>query len=180
MDPILLITKEDFAGYSELSTNIREDKKLNQHILNAQELDLKPLLGFAFFHDLLKNKDSEKYQDLINGKEYRYSNIVDVNFLGLKPVLVYYSVARYTQVANVQATATGFTVKSNQYSEQPDFRMRAEMIREAESIAIGHWSNVQMFLDTHSTDFPLWKKSGCGSDRIIKKSGARISGVRNG
>jgi len=178
MNPILLITKDDFAPYAELSINLKEEKKLLQHINNAQELDLRPLLGDQMYYDMLKKSGDHNYAELLNGKEYE-DNGVSIQFQGLKPVIVYFAYARYLLVANVQATATGFTQKLNDMSQPIDSRTRTAMIQDAQSIANSYFQRVLTYLNKNKNLFPFWKQ-GCNQSVQTRRSGAIISRVQNG
>ena len=64
-----LITRSDFDDETFELGNI-SDSRLNVAIQEAQDSDLKQMLGYAMYYDMLKNHSATKYTDLLNGKEY--------------------------------------------------------------------------------------------------------------
>jgi hypothetical protein len=55
----LLIAKSDFTSDKLIPQNT-EDEKINKSIRDAQQFDLRPLLGDAFYYDLVKNFQASK------------------------------------------------------------------------------------------------------------------------
>jgi len=81
----MLIDKLEILKHREISKNVRTTK-INPFIEDSQFLDLKPLLGDAFYVDLIKNQTEVKYIELLDGKEYDYDGKT-YSFAGLKKIL---------------------------------------------------------------------------------------------
>ena len=107
-----LITLANIQAVKSISLNINESKQLNPYILEAQNFDLRELLGDTFYLDLIADfialPSLTKYSLLFNGGEYTYQNekyYVD----GIKQFLVYSTYARYVVNSGVISTATGIS-----------------------------------------------------------------------
>jgi hypothetical protein len=128
----LLIGREEVAAVAQLSSNTKIST-LQTHILNAQNIDCKQVLGNAAWTDLIKNKDEEKYQDLLNGKEYEY-NGQTLSFVGLKYAIANYTFARYLLQKNVNDASFGAVVKTTDVSEPADAKSIAIQVAEKKSV----------------------------------------------
>ena len=147
-------------------------KSLDPYIWEAQNLDLKPLLGSALFYDMMENLTVQKYIDLLSGKvyEYRENNIY---FNGLKPSLVYFAYARYINNKNSIDTPYGLVQKRNPDSNQSPEKEIARRVSQAKSAAATFFNEVAQFLNSNVADYPLWQNT----ERVRKNGGIRISGV---
>lgn len=152
----LLISLSDFAGVRDLSSNV-EEAELNTYIRQAQDADLKPLLGEALYWDFTDNAGDAKYLLLLNGDQYEDGQGNDINYEGVKPMLIHYSYARYVQFANIKTTKSGFMNKENDYSEQISEKAKASMIAQAREMAKVYENGVFKYLVEKATDnYPLW------------------------
>ena len=156
MEEVYLITFQDFIPYQELSFNIDADKTMKPFILQAQIADLLPLLGSAFYYDLISNNTSVAYQDLLNGKNYTTTNSeFPIAFLGLKPYLCYSAFARYASRANIKSTATGFKIKTNEFSENADWKQIQTLIDQSISLAKIYESGIAQYLYHNKVNYPV-------------------------
>ncbi len=171
----LLITITDFSGRVDISSNLDATKKLNQHILHAQDFDLRILMGDAFFYDMLANIDADKYATLMTGGEYDVNGST-ITFDGTKPVLVYFAAARLLPTLDNHITATGLMSKKNEFSEHVDSKTMSRLISEYEKLANAYWNKVAHFLVTKKTDYPLWIGNKSGDFQTKKRT--KIYGVR--
>lgn len=170
-----LITISDFADYRAISTNVNDVKRLDPYIAEAQEFDLKELMGQYLYDDFIKNILTTKYQELLNGKEYTDTSGYTVNYKGIKPVLVYYAYSRFLANDNIKSTASGFVIKrQDEYSEPISEKTMARLIQQAESSALSYFEGVRKFLNDNYTTYTLWQYCGVNP---TKQSGCRISAV---
>ena len=170
----LLISLADFEPIRQLTSNL-DVKKLNPYIQEAQNFDLRPVLGEAFFYDLLANSDDSIYQDLLNGKEYQNANDETVAFEGLAAALKYFAYARYIESSNTHSTAYGLVSKTNDFSQQAQEKTIARMVTNARSSAKGYLDDVLKFLAVNADDYPIWKQS-CNSGKKAT-GGIKITAV---
>jgi len=168
----LLITLSDIAQYKAISANLNTDKKVNPFILEAQNIDLKKMLGNSFFYDLIADfNDSpslQKYNTLFNGGTWTCGNR-SYTHKGLKTVLVYLSSSRITMASNIEATAFGQVVKRNEYSDKVSESTLIRMIEQDKSTALAFFDDVKKYMDDNKSLFPLW---GCVSFNRTKITGA--------
>ena len=161
-DTTKLIEASDFAPYKVIADNITESKTIDPYILEAQQFDLKPLLGQELFIDLLEDFEDtpslSKYEDLFNGKSYeKYGK--KYKHQGLVPVLCYFAYARYLTNANQSSTEYGVVQKRTDESQPVPEATLARMITQAREGAMAYWHDVKTYLDHNANDIPLWNCS---------------------
>jgi len=158
----LLISLEDFEEYKSITSNISELTDLMPYMRDAQEFDLRPALDCSdenFFQDILDNPSTTGYPALIGY---------------IKPVLVYYTYARFLGGHGVIITAAGVVQKKSEHSEPVSDIRLARLIASAESGALEYQKRMIDFIQDNRDVYTLWK---CGSDSGRRKSGARIKAI---
>lgn len=183
MNQVYLIDQITFQNYEDLSASIRPER-IRVFVKKAQELDLKPFLGYALYYDFIKyfNADGtlqeeapQCYKDLLNGAEYldKFGHVV--LFEGLLPALVYFTFARFVEADAVQYTATGPVVKHHDNAEPLSSQDVAKLVQQHRSVANAHANEVEKFLWDHRDQFPLWRYNE--RNRSARQSGPRIRGI---
>lgn len=139
----LLIDRADIAKYKQISKSVDENT-LKQHIREAQENDLKPLLGERLYNTILATPSD--YEDLINGHSYEFGGITYIN-QGLKGVLVYYTFARYTMFGDVTDTPYSMVNKLAGAESRPvDYQFKKSMYTNNRDMAYNVFLTVDAFL----------------------------------
>ena len=161
---ILLISKTDFSDFRYISEHISSEKRLDQYIREAQMFDLMELMGRAFFYHVLDDAEnsptSQATLDLLSGVDYtdNYGHLI--KFEGLKPVLVYFSYARFLANQNVTASSMGIVQKKNEFSDPVDEKTLQRLITQARSSALAYWSQAECYLREmkriDSTAYSIW------------------------
>lgn len=153
----LLISRDDIIAYRSISANANVSKKLEPFILEAQESDLKNLLGNPLYNDLLNDylgsPSLSTYEDLFNGSSWTCGGKAYYH-RGIKVVLVYFSYARYVMNSPFESTAFGTVVKKDQYSEVQDQKAVQKIYDDALMLALSMWADVKDYLDYTKPD--LW------------------------
>lgn len=168
-----LITQDDIKRFRP--TAELDDKRINPYILEAQILDLKPVLNDALFYDLLLKFDDsndssyEKYNELLNGKVYTY-NAQTIFFAGVKAMLSYYALARFIVGNPVQITRMGVVTKINAQSEPASPQVINGAVNELRSAAITYQNEVIKFLENSTTDYPLYNTGGASENSARRTS----------
>lgn len=157
----LLISLSDFADFKHISANINSATKLNPFINEAQEFDLRPLMGAEFFLDLIADFEASPslatYSDLFNGSEWTVGTIKHQHN-GIKPVLAYFSFARYLMNQGANSAPFGMVQKLNNPESQPiSERTLERLVSQAKSGAQAYWSRVNKFLLDNKSDYPLYR-----------------------
>jgi hypothetical protein len=172
----LLISISDFTPYKAISANLNVVKKLEPYILEAQEFDLRPLLGDELYNAVVEDFEAspslQVYGDLFNGSDWTVGSHT-YKHNGLIPVLCYFAYARYKTNSNVEDTAFGTVTKRNIESEPVSEKTIARQSDQARSGAMAYWYKVEKFLCDNSEDYDLWV-NGCKP-----KKRTRISDVEN-
>jgi len=137
-----LITRNDIAKYRQLS-KLPNDAKLNEMILDAQLLDLQPLIGESLYNKLLANP--EGYEELLDGSIYEVDGIGYTNY-GLKMVLAYFTYARHIMFSSVIDTAYSVVEKLNDNSRPADASTKKTIYSLNRDAAFQIWENVKKYL----------------------------------
>lgn len=163
-----LITLADIQAFKPVSSNVDQAKKLIPYILEAQEFDLRPILGEELYIDLLSDfvasPSLATYEDLFNGSTYTYAGKT-YQHSGVKAVLVYYAYARYKSNSNVTDTAFGSVGKTTPYSTPSDEKTIVRQVQQIRAGAVAYQDRVVDFLNRNSTDYPLWKCNNVSKPR---------------
>lgn len=149
----LLITIDDIREYRPVSS--LDAKRIDPYILEAQENDLRPVLGDALYFDFLTNIDTTKYRDLLNGKNY-IINSNYVEFPGIKPMLCYYSLARIVVNNPLNITSYGVVQKTVNESQPVDAAMLGKLVTELRSVALSYQNRLKDFLLNNMTTYTLY------------------------
>ncbi|GAA4093136.1 hypothetical protein [Mucilaginibacter panaciglaebae] len=182
MNPIL-IDQTTFQRYEDISVNIKPER-LKVFVNKAQDLDLKPFLGYALYYDFIKHfnddgtiKDDapQAYKDLLNGSEYLDKHGHIVLYEGLIPTLLYFAFSRFIEADAIRYTSSGPVIKTldNSQSSMPQYI--AKLVQQQRSVANAHANEVEKFLWDHRADFPLWRFSS--KNKNARQPGPRIRGV---
>lgn len=137
-----LITRNDIAKYRQISKS-PNDAKLNEMILDAQMLDLQPLIGESLYNKILTTP--EDYQELLEGSIYESDSITYTNY-GLKMVLVYFAYARHIMFSSAIDTAYSVVEKLNDNSHPLDISSKKTIYNLNREAAYQIWENVKQYL----------------------------------
>lgn len=170
-----LITYADIQARNEISVNLDATKKIAPYIQEAQQFDLKSLLGDEFYVALLKDFEAspslQTYYDLWNGHEWTFAGHT-YRHSGLKAVLIYFTYARYLASANSEVTAFGIVSKKTEQSEPISEKVLLRRIDDARTGARAYYDDVEKYMCHFPDDFQLWLQS-CAP----KKKRGIITGV---
>jgi hypothetical protein len=183
MDQIYLIDQTTLHKYEDIATNVKPER-IKVFVKKAQDLDLKPFLGYALYYDFIhhfntdgtiSNDAPQPYKDLFNGSEYldKFGNIV--LYEGLAPTLSYFTFARFIEADAVHYTATGPVLKHHDNSDPVPPAYIVKLVQQQRSVANAHANEVEKFLWDNRADFPLWRYSG--KNKTARQSGPRIRGI---
>lgn len=160
-----LITRNDIAQYRQISKT-PNDAKLKEMILDAQMLDLQPLLGESLYNKILYAP--EEYEPLLEGGIYEIDGIGYTNY-GLKMVLAYFSYARYVMFASMTDTPFSVVEKLNPDSRPADPAAKKTLYALNREAAFQLWENVKRYLArTRHPYFTLCNNTVAGSLKLKK------------
>lgn len=161
----LLITRNDIARYRQISKTPNDDK-LNEIILDAQLLDLQPLLGEKLFNKVINAP--ENYEDLLAGSIYENEGISYNNY-GLKMVLAYFTHARYMMFSSITDTPFSVVEKLNNDSRPADISLKKSIYNLNREGALQLWNNVKQYIiRTNDPDFNYYKNESATGMRFSK------------
>ena len=170
----VLLTLQDFVDYRGMTSNINFDKELKQHVLDAQEFDLRMFMGESFFLALVDDYPGlTTYTDLFNGVVYQ-CNGDDYENPGIKRLLVQYAYSRYIAEGGSTSTAFGMVQKTHQHSTPTDPKLIGRSSAKARSGATSYEDRIKLYLNRNSEDYPLWK---CTNKKRTVGGGFKISAI---
>lgn len=145
-----LITRNDIAKYRQVSKTPNDDK-LNEMILDAQILDLQPLLGESLYNKILANPAD--HEELLTGGVYEVDGIDYTNY-GLKMVLAYFAYARHIMFSSVTDTPYSVVEKLADNSRPVETTFKKTIYTLNRDAAFQIWENVKKYLiRTKHADF---------------------------
>jgi hypothetical protein len=161
----LLITRSDIAQYRQLSKTPNNDK-LNEMILDAQLLDLQPLLGENLYNKIIASPAD--HEELLTGGIYEHDGISYTNY-GLKMVLAYFAYARYIMFSSVTDTPFSVVEKLNPDSRPAEVSSKKTIYTLNRDAAMQLWQNVRNYLiRTKHPDFKCGNTNLSGVLRFTK------------
>lgn len=160
----MLITRSDFSTFNRpISQSQYNTGKLEQHIQDAEFMDVKKLLGSDFYYDIQANPTKAEYKTLLDGGRYEFNGITYTN-VGLKSVIVHYAYARYVLMGDQIDTPFGYVQKTNpDTSERVPYQMKKAQYEMNRQIAMSKWENVVNYIERNPSDYPLF-------DRLIRRN----------
>lgn len=129
--------------------------------LEAQDLDLRPILGDGLYYDLMNefydtgDDMYANYQLLINGEAYTL-NGQTVYFDGIKPMLGYFTLARLVQNHPINITRFGIVNKVIPQSQNVDPQVIRQVVNELKSNAMTYVNQVNTYLLQKNSTFTLY------------------------
>lgn len=149
-----LIEKADILKHRVISNNVKE-AVINSFIEDAQITNLMPLLGEAFYADLVG--DPSKYANILEPKSYNAENRI-YRHEGIKKVLCLFAYARYIMHGSYTDTPFGFGEKRTGDSDPVNTAQRKEIYKLNMQTAMEYWGQVAAYMDRHRGEYPLWRQ----------------------
>lgn len=156
----LIISIENIYEFRPLAKDIPTDRIL-PYIREAQQYDLKQLLGDALYVDFLSRYDQTldsmytAYQELLNGKNY-VSGTITIEHPGLIRYMAYSTLARFYNNNQINAVKYGLVQKLGEQSQQLDTKAVQSAIAELRSNALSEQADIIKFLNANGTTYPLF------------------------
>ena len=149
----ILWTQSDQTAIRPISAN-NLTRKFDRLAELTQVKDLKPLLGYDMFQDLIQNSGTTANAALLAGGTFTY-NGVTYTFDGLKYVLANFFFANYI-VDNLEDTFTGFVTKSNEDSQPASAGDKKNLRDLAVETAMQYWEDCKKYIEANSSLFPYY------------------------
>lgn len=141
----LLINKDDFINWTELSPNINKDK-LNPHILDAQIRLVSPSVCDALYQEILTQFDNDSLTVLNETLLEDY----------IKPFLVMASYVNYLTTAGKVSTPTGMVKVIGDSTDQITRDELKDILKDYKAKRDFYQNRVINFLECNTTDYPLF------------------------
>jgi hypothetical protein len=156
----MLITYSSFLDFFGMSENI-PNNRVTASIIEAQDFDIKPVIGEAFFYDvILKYGTSPADANIVKvveGGTYTDCDGNTMSFAGLAKALNYYTLARFRKKQPINDTNFGVVVKRDLYSDPLDTKALSQSIDDARSSGMGYLNETIKFLQQNKDIYPLFK-----------------------
>lgn len=141
----ILISAEDFTEYESIQADSLEVLK---HAREAQLFDLTTVINKELIADCQDNMNEARNQTLL---DY------------IRPVLCYYSYARYILNKNAVDTPFGLVQKTNEFSTPTPEKTIARLAEQARMTAQAYGRLLVEFLNKNKTTYTLWKSGDCAT-----------------
>lgn len=175
-----LITVTQIAQYKQMTVNINAEKLVNPYIMEAQEFDLRPMLGdefyLAFIDDFVASPSLQEYEAVYSGSTYTYQGKT-YKHEGIVPILAYFAYARYAKEHKEISTGSGFRVKRNDSSDLASDVSISGKVSQARSGGVVYQERLKLFLDRNASDYPLWESCNSSNRR---KGSIRVTAIGQG
>lgn len=130
-----LITTDELISTGRPISKQTDENKLLAFINEAEQMNIKPVLGDDLFLDLLENgEEQSNYIVLLGGGTYTVDEQI-YTFAGLKQALSYYVYAKYVMVGDFNATRFGVMMKDDSYSSHISAAERSNAYNDSLEIA---------------------------------------------
>ncbi len=159
--PLLLTWPDDFEE-DKLIPRITDTERVVRCIRDAQEFDLRTVMGDRFYTDMILNFDlnesdsTEPYVALMGGVDYTDADGYTIHFPGLRMALKFWTYARYISDQHFNVTSHSIVTKLQENSQPVSTKAISEKVEQARSGAMHYWSLTLKYLKKHATSFPLW------------------------
>jgi hypothetical protein len=151
---IHLISVDEIQLYKDLGKN-PDLKKIKPVIEQAQDVDLRDMIGAHFYFDIVSNVENEDYQDLLSGSTFE-CNGVTYHQEGLKALLADLFMSRYLDVIQVNITAFGATVKHSEDSQPTDKGSLRDASKAQRQMAGNKLEIIKLYLKANANKFPAY------------------------
>lgn len=155
----LLITVSDIAEYRDVTTNVPA-KRITPMIREAQDIDLRELLGEKLYDKVVEDISPLNYPELDEL---------------IKPALCYWAYARIVKNNRLTITSNGVVNKNLDGSVQASDQSVSIAIGDARDNAIAYANRLITYLDKNASDYPEWV---CRCEKVQRGS-SRITAVGN-
>jgi len=178
MDKRILITLQDIQALRP--TAELDGVRWEPFCRESQDLDLRPILGDSLFFDFMTkfyvsgDASYTIYQNLLNGLSYTYNGQV-IYYDGLKPFVVYNTLARFVQNNPVNITRFGVVTKVVNQSQTVDPQVLRQVVNELKSNAKSYENQIRQYLDNNVTTYTMYK----GADVARNNSFRILNGSYN-
>ena len=173
----LLISEADINLYRTISPSVETAKRIVPFVQEAQELDLRPLVGDVFYSELLLQGTGVP---LLEGEYYTDLNGHSIWFEGLRAPLAHWAYARFLENQQITVTSHSVVVKDNPYSTPIDSKTLSQRVVQVRSSAHAYWLQVEKYLSVkksqNPTTLPFSLYTGIESAKSFE-SGIRITAI---
>lgn len=166
-----LITKADFAAIGQVPSGL-QDERINPFIRLTQEVELRRVLGSAFYTDVMANAAQPAYVKLISGETFTNAAGESIDFPGLKMALLCWTWAMFVCEQQKTVTSHGMNMKTGPYSEPIDYKGLAETQKRYQGLALEYWKEAEAYLNEKTSTFSKWK-----STQVRKTGSIRINSI---
>jgi hypothetical protein len=169
LDKRVLITLNDIKQLRP--TAELDGVRWEPYCLEAQDQDLRPILGDGLYYDFMNEVFDtggdmySSYQSLLNGVAYTL-NGQTVYYDGLKPMLIYFTLARFVQNNPIHITRFGVVTKVVAQSQTVDPQILRQLVNELRSNALTYKNQTDTYLLQNSSTYTLYN----GNDTYQKTS----------
>lgn len=166
-----IITHAEINAKRDISSN-KKTIRSQQHIDDAEYIDVRPLLGRKMYLDLIANITDAKYTNILNEHTYTYDDF-EYTHPGLKSVLIEFAYSRILFFTEVD-TPFGFVDKSYNDGVKPSRERLKSRYTDTRKTAMILWEEVKLFIERNIDDYPF----SCEDNEPLQRKGFKIKHIR--
>ena len=158
----LLVTKEDFKDFRDISKNISDDK-INIFIRESQLIEVRSFLGAELYlklqedyDDVLKVFTDPTLEALWYGVDYANKEGKDIRFNGYANSLIYFTYGRFLLQQQMNVSRFGLESIQDTISEDTPVAQIRTKAKEALSVGIQYQKDAEEFILSNSSDYPTF------------------------
>lgn len=169
-----IITPEEVRQYGRAMSSHVDRKVLEALIQETENMDIRPVLGAAFFQSLVEGDREDPFvRLLLDGGYYPYifdptfdatfqqpAVVLDAHFQGLKAAVAYYVQAKLVKTNDNQITRFGLMQKDSEYGSRPSYSERNDQYNDLASIADQYLRDTLEYLNIYRSHYPLFECGG--------------------
>lgn len=150
-----ILSVQEFKDFRDISYKVDESKITKS--IKGGLIDLREVLGDAFYFDVIKNQNSPSYTELLDGIEFDVNGNAYIQE-GLKSLLADYAYARYLYELNVNHSPFGLVQKNSENSEPIDRNMIKDLVKQTNIDASKKFELIRTYIDANKDTFKVWDK----------------------
>jgi len=170
-----ILTPAEFAALRpEISRGWqKEEKKIQQHIDSAEDVDLYDVLG-SFYFKLLEEIANVNYSDLLNGSTFTFEGI-PMKHEGIKHYIAGLTYSRYLGKVNAVHTSHGYVTKRTQDGDPVNYQQVAAERKDVDITNEIRFQRIDAYLKSEAVLFPEYNT---GNNPTISTNEFKTSNLR--
>ena len=170
-----IVEKGDWANNVYFPPTIKYNETVLPKVLEAQQFDLKKVLGKKFYAQIVLCIDNlnELPAGFTEFTQDDYDNILS----DMKEIVMNFAYARYLEVSDYHNTRMGTARKIGPHSEKLDTKEKDRLIQHYRNLAANYVGDLCEYLEDNASTYPTWSANRSDKAEIKQSGGINFSAV---